>query len=385
MLDFITIGSSTIDAELYLDNNAKNAKIQNNNLSFPLGEKVLVDNVHFSTGGGSINPAYAIKNLGYKVGVITCIGNDGNGELILNELDKSNIKFLGHNSKFYTNYSVIIDGRFKDRVILVNKSSSKYLDYSRLMKNKEKPLSKWYYIATVTGKSFQTTKKLVNYAKSNNIKIAFNPTNYLAERGHNYLKDILKNTNLLVLNKIEAILLLGKLLEENDNNIKKVNNVKKVAKINRINRTNKTENTNKIDKTEKLERSKKLNSRNVKIEELVMKLGKLIKKERKEGIVLVTDGLEGSYCYNGEYLHHIKPRKIKVLVQAGAGDCFCSTFLGVFHKKNNIELALQMAQHNVESVLKSKGTHNGCLSWNELLKRVKNKKFKINKKRLKVK
>ena len=50
---------------------------------------------------------------------------------------------------------------------------------------------------------------MADFASKNNIKILFNPSNYLCEKGKGYLKKILENTKILILNKEEAELLVG--------------------------------------------------------------------------------------------------------------------------------------------------------------------------------
>ena len=321
MLDIISVGSSTFDVFLKLNK----CKSDKQCIELPLGGKLLIERIYSSTGGGAINPVFNLKKMGFKVGVVSGIGNDAHGHLITHQLADQKIKFLGHLTKKPTDYSVIIDGRKGDRTILTNKSASKELSFSKL--NKNRLISKWFYIATLIGKSFYSAKKLAQYSGKNNIKIAFNPTSYLAEKGRNYLAPILSRTSMLVLNKEEASLL------------SKESSIISMSK-------------------------------------------RLLSWIKKDGLVLITDGKNGAYCYDGNNIYHILPKPIKVVGQTGAGDCFTATFLGAYYKKKDIKFALHMAQCNVESILSSMGAHEKSLTWGNLIKRMKKRKFVITKKTL---
>lgn len=97
---------------------------------------------------------------------------------------------------------------------------------------------------------------------------------------------------------------------------------------------------------------------------------------------MITDGGNGSYCYDGEYMHHVFPRNIKIVETAGAGDCFTATFLGAYYKSNDIAFAMLMAQANVELVLGNIGTHDHTLTWDKLIKKLNEVKFKGWKRKL---
>ena len=51
---------------------------------------------------------------------------------------------------------------------------------------------------------------LAGFAEKNKIKIAFNASSYLAEKGSHFLKEVLSRTEILVLNKEEAEMIVGK-------------------------------------------------------------------------------------------------------------------------------------------------------------------------------
>ena len=174
-------------------------------------------------------------------------------------------------------------------------------------------------------KSFETLKELALFAKENNIRIAFNPSNYLAEKGYSYLKDILSRTNILILNKEEATLLGGEL-----------------------------------------------------------EIKDLIKNLMGFGpeIVVITDGKKGLYTIHKKYFLHVIANNVKIVETTGAGDAFASTLLAGIIKKKPIEYALRMGLLNAESVITKEGAKNGLLNYNALSKLVKKKPPKIIKKKI---
>ena len=126
-----------------------------------------------------------------------------------NFLRKEKVKFVGVNSKtFNAGYSVILDSLSGDRTILTYKGANNHLRFSEI--NKRKIKAKWFYFSSMIGESYKTLEKLAIFGKENGIKIAFNPSNYLAEKGSEFLGKLLLNTDLLILNKEESELIVGK-------------------------------------------------------------------------------------------------------------------------------------------------------------------------------
>ena len=60
-----------------------------------LGETLTGNNFQVNVGGKGLNQAVAIAKLGGNVSFCGAVGNDANGEILLNELQKNNIDFKG--------------------------------------------------------------------------------------------------------------------------------------------------------------------------------------------------------------------------------------------------------------------------------------------------
>ena len=60
-----------------------------------LGETLTGSNFQINAGGKGLNQVVAIAKLGGNVSFCGAVGNDANGEILLNELQKNNIDFKG--------------------------------------------------------------------------------------------------------------------------------------------------------------------------------------------------------------------------------------------------------------------------------------------------
>ncbi len=95
ILDVITIGSATRDVFL----KSEGFEIRKHSDSptgveqcFPLGSKIDVGQVVFTTGGGGTNAAVTFSRQGLKTGCVGVVGNDFNGKELINELTREKVK-----------------------------------------------------------------------------------------------------------------------------------------------------------------------------------------------------------------------------------------------------------------------------------------------------
>jgi ribokinase len=85
-------------------------------------------------------------------------------------------------------------------------------------------------------------------------------------------------------------------------------------------------------------------------------------------IVVVTDGPSGAYASDGEnrFKMPLYPDPGPPVDRTGAGDAFASTFIAALAKGNTIEGALQWAPINSMSVVQKVGAQAGLLSERQL-------------------
>lgn len=315
MHDVITVGSATRDVFVWTD-----AKLKKGMFCYPVGTKILVNDIAFHSGGGGMNTAVSLARKGLKTAFLGVLGRDTNGIYIRTLLDASGVDFIGNIREGMTGVSIILDSRTKkDRTILAYKGVNNQLKFSEI--NLAKLDSKWFYFCSMEGESFKTLEKLADYAKKKKIRVVFNPSSYLAKEGMNYLKRIISATDILVLNDEEAGYLVGR------------------GTINSM----------------------------------------LRKLQRHVKIVIITRGHEGASAYNGISKYTIKPGKVKVVETTGAGDAFASGVLAGIIMRNDLEFALKLGQANAESVIKNIGAKNNLLKANEISRAVKHLKVSVEK------
>ena len=299
--DVITFGGAVVDA--FVETNVVKKKRM---LSFPAGQKLLMDDLNFSTGGGATNSAAAFSKMGLKTGCAVKLGKDENANLILKDLKKFKIKFLGTQGKKPTGFSVVLIGKNKSRTIISEKGASDSLSFRELdLKEMD---AKWFYFSSSLGKTLRAQKKLAKFARKNGIKVAYNPSSYLTINGPRKIRSLLKNVDVLILNKEEA------------------RGLAKQAYL--------------------FEGLHKLGPR----------------------IVCITDGPHGNSVSDGSRIFISKPRKIKVVERTGAGDAFASGFVAALIRGKKLEDAIRIGSVNSESVIRKEGAKNGLLSWGSALK-----------------
>jgi len=257
VFDVVTFGSAVMDTFVDTEFNDKS-----NSFNYKAGSKILVHGLKSDIGGGATNTAVAFSRLGLKTGCVCKIGDDNNGLDVLNMFKDEKIKFLGSIAEGKTGESIILDSKGHGRTVLTFKGPGNDIRLSELPKIK----TKWLYYSSVLGMSFKTQIALV---KKIGAKLAYNPSEYAIKAMD--VRPMLKLTNVLILNKEEALFLCKR----------------------------------------------------------YKKKGDLLKCLREFGprIVVVTDKNKLVYVFDGEKEYSIRPNKVKVVERTGAGDAFASGFV----------------------------------------------------------
>src|SRR3989338_9445401 len=98
MYDIITVGSATLDvfahAKFSETIKIKDPKGETSLLAFPLGAKIIIEDIDFTVGGGGTNTAVALSRLGFKTGYIGKLGKGTNSDFIHRELKKEKVDLL---------------------------------------------------------------------------------------------------------------------------------------------------------------------------------------------------------------------------------------------------------------------------------------------------
>ncbi len=324
MLDVVTMGSAVYD--IFIKTDANHTEIlklthpdeKREHIAFPTGAKILINEAFFDIGGASTNAATSFSRLGLKAGALCKVGHDIYGHKILQNLKDEKVKFLGSISQEHTDFSIVLDCTGHDRTILAYKGASNTIKPSDV-----KSLdTKWLYVSTLMGKSFETCERLIKKTKS---KIAFNPNTYMCQLGQQRLAPLLAKTSFLVLNKEEAMQITDK----------------------------------------------------VNIEVMLNDLASMGPET-----VIITDGENGAHCKSTQGTYLAVPHKNAPIVETtGAGDAFASSVLAGMIKTGDIKYSLQLGITNAESVISQFGAHNKLLTWKEAERSIKKDPSRVLKKR----
>jgi ribokinase len=281
----------------------------------------LTKSVRNYTGGSATNTSVGFSKLGLKVAAVCSIGVGNNSERVMGNLKENGVdtRFVERKKNQRTGFSIILNAKHKDRTIFAFKGSNDLL-CKDCMDDKALYLTKWMYFGSLMGKSFETFKKLVKMCHEKGIKVAFNPSHYLAKQGTKMLGEVLSYCDVVILNKEEAQVLF----KQKD----------------------------------------------------VMKCLKGFHKLGVE-VSVITDGSGTIHAYDGFRCYTVKPHKINVVETTGAGDAFATGFVGALVKGLSVGDAIPMGLSNSQSVITHFGAKDKLLSWDEVQVAVKKAKYKV--------
>ncbi len=337
MYDIITIGSATIDAFVESDAadivsvSTKHASTEF--MAFPYGAKVEIDSFRTAVGGGGLNAAANFANLGLKTSAIFKIGDDFQGKNIKHKVKLAgvDIENIIETDKETSGFSIILLSFEGNRTVLAHRGTNGTVKESEInfeaIKN-----SKWLYIAPLNGQSGAVLDKLAQFAEEHNVNVAINPGSSSLKKGLKYFEKILSTAEVVVMNKEEASL---------------------VTKI-EVRPDTKTE----CFSSETIH------------PDIKSMLDKLKSTDAK--VVIITDGKNGVYAYDGKKYYRCPEFPAKVVSTLGAGDALSSTFTAALEYTNwNIEKSLMLASVNAASVVSHFGAQEGFLSFAKMEQRLK--------------
>lgn len=301
-VDIVTFGSATRDLFLEVDGKVLHTKdfITGSGICFPLGSKVKVDEIFFTTGGGGTNSAATFAKQGFKTVYLGRIGHDWAGREILEELEMLGVdtSYIKKTSEANTNFSIVLNVEDKDRTILVYRGASSEVQKKDLPSDLS---ADWYYFAPFAASSLDTFYYILENAQA---KIAANPSK--AQLKDSKFAQAMAKIDILVVNQEEASILTGVPYAEE----------KKIF--------------------EKIDRM-------------------------YQGIFIMTKGPEGLIASDDKIIYQAKAPDSVVVDRTGAGDSFSAGFVSEFIRSKNVEASIQLGIANATACLKEKGAKNGLL------------------------
>ncbi len=318
MYDVVSVGSATVD--VFVKSSKKQtgfAKHQDHyDVCYHIGGKILVDEIHFDTGGGGTNTAAAFARLGLKAAYVGKVGDDVHGRTVLDALRHEKVAFLGAVDRSRTTgYSVVLADLMSDRAILAYKGANDALSSSDVPARALR--ARGMYFSSMLGASWRTACALAAKARAKGIRYAFNPSTYLAQKGIAFLRPMIRGASLLVLNLEEARDLLGKMS----------------------------------------------------VRDLLWRLRR--EMHSQDCAVIITDGARGAHAYDGLAYHFIRARKVRVIETTGAGDAFAAGVFAGLLRGWPLKRSLILGMCEAEGVLGSVGAKAGLLSKAQALRAVR--------------
>lgn len=257
--------------------------------------------------GNASNASVAFARLGLRTAYVTNVGGDQYGRDMIMSLNKNGVdhRFVRINPDKKSNYHYVL--WYEDeRTILVKHEEYDY-HWPNLRPN-EAP--KWLYFSSISEHAIAYHDQVSDWLDENpGVKLAFQPGTYQLEAGAERLQRIYKRSEVLILNREEAVTVSGGNHED--------------------------------------------------VNDLLNRLHSLGPK-----IVVITDGPAGAFASDGQMVCKMPlyPDPAPPYERTGAGDAFAATFVAALAKGYNIEGALQWAPINSMSVVQKVGSQAGLLT-----------------------
>lgn len=337
MYDIITIGSATRDVFLRskaIETHAAAHSPTGVEACLPLGSKVPVDEIHFTTGGGATNAAVTFARLGrLRVGTVCRIGaNDSGGSTILDDLRRDRVAttFVQRDVTRHTAYSLILLAGSGERTVLVHRGASERLaardiPWSRLR-------ARWFYVTSLGG-DLALMRKILGHAERISARVAWNPGNAEIAKGWEALAPLAARCTVFSINREEAGVLAARDPKDLRGIITTLRGTPEACAV--------------------------CGPSCDECSAMAAATGPYL---------LITDGAAGAYVRTGGRTWHIASRRIRAVNTTGAGDAFGSGFvvgLELGRSKNQIgyslDYALRLAMANAEGVITHMGAKAGIL------------------------
>jgi len=273
-------------------------------------EEAYITGFSSSCGGSAANTVIGLSKLGMNTGFIGKISKDQDGLLLLDNLQRRGVDTGG---------IIISEGRSGKVLGFVDKDGQRalYVDpgVNDLIKPNDVQLdylgnSKVLHLTSFVGESIKAQESIISEI-SEDIIVSLDPGRIYAERGINYLKNILNRTDIILINEDELKYL-----------------------------------TSKKYKT--------------------FKEGAEALLEYNINIVVIKRGNKGAYITDGAENHFINPFNVECIDTTGAGDAFNAGFLYGFLNNKSIEESGKLGNFVASSCIQESGAIKGLPEMSEL-------------------
>lgn len=204
MYDFLVIGDVLVDRVLRITDPqiVNSVDEENHKVSLPYPSKVQLEHAPEIHGGGNAyNMSIALGKLKSNVGIYTVVGNDEAGTQLEKDLRGYNIntELMMKDSENPTNSSYVLSIG-SDRTLFS-------YHYSRSYDLPDLPESRYVLLTSIGEDDKRLFDALIAQKKTKNFQLIFSPGTRQVKEPFADVKELLENTDILILNKQEAKLI----------------------------------------------------------------------------------------------------------------------------------------------------------------------------------
>ena len=209
--NILVIGSANADLVIHTDRLPK------------LGETIIGKNFAVNAGGKGLNQAVAISKLGGKVSFFGAVGDDSNGNMLLDTLKDFGVDFVGNKVSNISTGTAVITVIGGDNVIILNAGANDTITPDFIEKNTNL-IKKAGFVVLRLEIPIKTVVKICEIAKQSNTTVILNPAPY------KQLPDcIFQMIDYIIPNEHEAQDITGITLDGNENCICAVEKLKNLG------------------------------------------------------------------------------------------------------------------------------------------------------------
>ncbi|KKR84603.1 MAG: hypothetical protein UU31_C0005G0017 [Candidatus Uhrbacteria bacterium GW2011_GWA2_41_10] len=313
MFDMITIGDIKLDTFVILDEASVQCQLKMPDclLCIDYGAKIPVKVVDSQIAGTAPNVATGLARMGMKTAVMSIMGEDGTRHLALTRFKEEGISpaYIRVSKKEPSAYSVVLN--FKgEKTILTSHIQRAYRLPRKLGR------TKWMYVGEM-GPGYELLyRSIMALRKKQPIFLGINPGTIQIEERKQIFLDFLSTADVLFVNREEA------------------------QKITQVTTTE--------------------------IHHLATSLWQLGAKK-----VVITDGGNGSYSFDGKELHSCPIFPGKLVEATGAGDAFSTGYISALMHNQFHDEALRWGAVNSTSVVGKVGPQAGLLTLSQIRRRLR--------------
>lgn len=276
----------------------------NDTLDMKFGTKLAIEKLTRGFGGNSGNLAVGMSRLKFKTAMYCILGDDNRGHDYKSQFKKEKVstEFVELNGE--TNTSIVLNVG-AERTILVYHLHRHY--------HMPKFNAQWIYFSSIGKGSEQFHEQVIAYMEKNpKVKMGFNPGTFQMKLPKPILNKLISQCEVFIVNKEEAEFILG-LKPQKD-------------------------------------------------------LRKLMKPFYDLGskIVVVTDGPQGSYAFNGEKYYFCDIYDVPIVERTGCGDSYSTGFMAGLMYGNDVLEAMKWGTLNAAHVIQKVGPQEGLATYHQI-------------------